>query len=89
MEQDAALIRPLQQIDAAHQGAFTRAAEADDAENIALLHGNGYILQGTDLVFAGAKGFAQAFEFYNSRQKITSLKTKNALVPLRTRTEKP
>ena len=89
MEQDTALIRPLQQIDAAHQGALSGAAETDDAKNIALLHGNGYILEGTDLAFTGAKGFAQGFEFNDSRQKITSLETKNALVPLRTRTEKP
>ena len=42
-----------------------------------------------NILVTGAKGFAQGFEFTDSRHPITSLETKNALVPLRTRTEKP
>ena len=56
VEQHLALIRPLQQIDAAHQRAFTRTGQADDAENFSRLHCHGYMLQRRHLALAGAKG---------------------------------
>ena len=57
MEQNIAAVRPFQQIDAANQGAFARTGQANDAEDIALLDGDGHILQCVYLIFAAAKGF--------------------------------
>ena len=36
----------LQQVDAAHQGAFARAGHTDDAVDVAVLDGEGHVLQG-------------------------------------------
>ena len=57
MEQNIAAVRPFQQIDAANQGAFARTGQANDAKDIALFNGDGYILQCIYLVFTAAKGF--------------------------------
>ena len=86
MEQDLSLIRPFQQIDAAHQRGFSRAGQADDAENLTLFHGNGHILQRGHLIVSGAEGFRQVFQFDNRFQIIPSRKKKTSLCQS-TRTE--
>ena len=68
VEKDAAPVRPLQQIDAAHQGALACAAETDDSENIALFYRNGHVFQCVYLILPGSKGLIQGFQINNCRQ---------------------
>ena len=57
VKQHPTLLRPFQQIDAAHQRGLTGTGQADDAEDIALLHLQAYILQSRHLCLPCAEGF--------------------------------
>ena len=56
VDQDAALGRPLKQIDAAHERAFAGAAHADDAVNFAVRNGQVDVFQRFDRPVRGGKG---------------------------------
>jgi hypothetical protein len=76
VEENAALIGMLQQIDAPHQGAFACAGQADDAENLTGTDGQGNIAQSRNLVLAGAEDFGQFLDLNNGFQEIPSLMKK-------------
>ena len=60
---DLALGGALQQVDAAHQRALARAGHTDDAVNVAILYGEGHILQCVhSAVCAGIVFFAYVFQ---------------------------
>ena len=54
-----ALGGPLQQIDAPHQRALTRAGQTDDAEDLPVLNGQVDVTQGGDAAGGGLIGLAQ------------------------------
>ena len=62
---DAAAGRTLQEVDTADQGAFPRAAQTDDAENLTRLDSNADILQGGDFLLACAEAFGHILQLNN------------------------
>ena len=72
MEENLAAIRPLQQIDAAHQRGFTGAGQADDSENLALFHRDIHMLQSFNLITAVTEGLRQIFHLDNRFQSHSS-----------------
>ena len=63
VHQDLALRWPLQQIDAAHQGALARPGQADDAEDVSVLDAQRDVLQRLHLPVGGGKGLGQLYQF--------------------------
>ena len=63
---------PLQQIDAAHQGALARAAEPNDAENFPRPDIDADILQGADLAVPAAEALGQMPQLNNGFSHTTS-----------------
>ena len=72
MKKDLALIRPLQQIDAADQGGFTRAGQADDSENLAAFYGERHIAQCRHMALTGAEMLGKVLNFNNRFQNHSS-----------------
>ena len=58
-DDDLAVRWLLKQVDTPDKGAFPRAGQTDDAEDLPVVYGQVDILQGHDLFFLGAVGFGQ------------------------------
>ena len=52
---------PLQQVDAAHQGGFARAAHTHNAVDIAVADGKGYVFQGMEPALGGGEHLGDVF----------------------------
>jgi len=64
IEDDLALRGTFQQVQAAHERGLARAAQADDAEDIALIDGKVDIVQRHDLAVCAVEFLAQMFDPY-------------------------